>query len=73
MAALESRVRERDREGGIPLERPEVTQEESAAYQLALEGERGWAFELRGGDKGGMWAGPSLELQVPEEWEPHFK
>ena len=38
MAALESRVRERDREGGIPLERPEVTQEESAAYQLALEG-----------------------------------
>ena len=35
MAALESRVREREREGGIPLERPEVTQEEGAAYQLA--------------------------------------
>ena len=41
MAALESRVREREREGGIPLERPEVTREESAAYQLTLEGERG--------------------------------
>ena len=25
------------------------------------------------GEEGGMWAGPSLELQVPEEWEPHFK
>lgn len=25
------------------------------------------------GTEGGMWAGSSLELQVPEEWEPHFK